>query len=94
MLFQRYRSAVDRNVLESADIEESEMEAAAELREQLLGRRVLRVLVGTAPLADELAAFLESCLDLHVGNLYGLTEVVPVTSTFATSARAELGRTA
>jgi len=79
MLFQRYRSAVDRGILEGADIDDAEAEAIAELREQLLGGRVLGVLVTTAPLSAELAAFLDSCLDLHVANLYSLTEVVPVT---------------
>jgi fatty acid CoA ligase FadD9 len=79
MLFQRYRSAVDRNVLEGADTDDAELEAAVELREQLLGGRVLNLIVSTAPLAAELAAFLESCLDVHVTDLYGLTEVVPVT---------------
>jgi fatty acid CoA ligase FadD9 len=79
MLFQRYRSAVDRLTLEGADPDDAELEALTELREQLLGGRVLRVAVSTAPLAAEMAAFLESCLDLHVTDLYGLTEVVPVT---------------
>jgi fatty acid CoA ligase FadD9 len=45
MLFQHYRSAADRNVLEGADIEDAELEAAVELREQLLGGRVLSLLV-------------------------------------------------
>lgn len=79
MLFQRYRSAVDRPMLEGADVGDAEQEAAAELREQVLGGRVLRTFVSTAPLATELRAFLESCLDVNVGDLYGLTEVVPVT---------------
>ncbi|HVR00468.1 MAG TPA: carboxylic acid reductase [Mycobacterium sp.] len=79
MLFQHYRSAVDRLSLEGADIADAEQEAAVELRAQQLGGRVLRISVSTAPLAAELRAFLESCLDVHVGDLYGLTEVVPVT---------------
>jgi fatty acid CoA ligase FadD9 len=79
MLFQRHRSAVDRLALEGVDIDDAKTEAIAELRERLLGGRVLGVVVATAPLAVELVAFLESCLDLHVANLYGLTEVVPVT---------------
>jgi fatty acid CoA ligase FadD9 len=78
MLFQRYRSAVDRQVLEDADIDDAESEAAAELREQVLGGRVLGGLVSTAPLSAEMAAFLDSCLDVHVADLYGLTEVAPV----------------
>jgi fatty acid CoA ligase FadD9 len=78
MLFQRYRSAVDRLTLEGADTDSAEAEAATELREQI-GGRVLQMFVSTAPLAAELEAFLESCLDVHVVDLYGLTEVVPVT---------------
>jgi fatty acid CoA ligase FadD9 len=79
MLFQHYRSTVDRISLEGADIADAEHEAAIELRDQELGGRVLRTSVSTAPLAGELRAFLESCLDVRVGDLYGLTEVVPVT---------------
>jgi fatty acid CoA ligase FadD9 len=79
MLFQHYRSAVDRIRLEGDDLADAEQEAALELRDQQLGGRVLRTSVSTAPLAAELKAFLESCLDVHVGDLYGLTEVVPVT---------------
>jgi fatty acid CoA ligase FadD9 len=79
MLFQHSRSTVDRLSLEGADVADAEQEAAVELREQVLGGRVLRTFVSTAPLAAELRVFLESCLDVHVGDLYGLTEVVPVT---------------
>ncbi|HXO23443.1 MAG TPA: carboxylic acid reductase, partial [Streptosporangiaceae bacterium] len=79
MLFQHYRSTVDRISLDGTDIADAEREAAIELRDQELGGRVLRTSVSTAPLAGELRAFLESCLDVHVGDLYGLTEVVPVT---------------
>jgi len=78
MLFQRYRSAVDRFTLEGVDIADAEAEATAEVRDQLLAGRVLQTFVSTAPLAAELGAFLDSCLDLHVGDLYGLTEVAPV----------------
>src|SRR6201992_3656871 len=79
MLFQHYRSAVDRINLEGADLADAEQEAALELRDHQLGCRVLRASVSTAPLAAELKEFLETCLDVHVGDLYGLTEVVPVT---------------
>src|SRR5271170_3540504 len=79
MLFQHYRSTVDRISLEGADIADAEQEATVELRDQDLGGRILRTSVSTAPLAAELKAFLESSLDVHVGDLYGLTEVVPVT---------------
>jgi len=78
MLFQRYRSAVDRFSLECADNADAGAQATVELRDHVLGGRVLQTFVSTAPLAAELGAFLDSCLDLHVGDLYGLTEVAPV----------------
>jgi fatty acid CoA ligase FadD9 len=75
MLFQRYRSIVDRLQLEGADPAAAEAEAAAELRDQLLGGRVLTGFVGTAPLAADLKVFIESVLDAHMVDAYGLTEV-------------------
>ena len=75
MLFQRYRSAADRRRSEGADPAVAQAEAAAELREQVLGGRVLGGFVGTAPLAGDMKAFLESSLDVHLGDGYGLTEV-------------------
>jgi len=75
MLFQRYRSAADRRRSEGADLAIAEAEAAAELREQVLGGRVLGGFVGTAPLAGDMKGFVESCLDVHLADGYGLTEV-------------------
>lgn len=75
MLFQRYRSAADRRRSEGADPALAEAEAAAELREQVLGGRVLSGSVGTAPLTSEMKAFLESCLDVHLFDGYGSTEL-------------------
>jgi fatty acid CoA ligase FadD9 len=79
MLFARYRSAVDRRVSVGADDDVAAAEGAAELREQVLGGRVLGGLVSTAPLAAEMAEFLDTCLGAHVVDAYGLTEVAPVT---------------
>ena len=80
MLFQRYRSAADRRRSDGADPALAEAEAAAELREQVLGGRVLGGFVGTAPLAGDMKAFLESCLDVHFVDAYGMTEVGAVTT--------------
>jgi fatty acid CoA ligase FadD9 len=74
MLFQHYRSAVDRGVGEGADSAGAEEDAAAELRERLLGGRVLGGFVGSAPLAGEMKTFLDSTLDVHIIDGYGLTE--------------------
>jgi fatty acid CoA ligase FadD9 len=79
MLFQRYRSAVGRRIAEGADVATAEHEAAAQLRDQVLGGRVLGGFVGTAPLAAEMKAFLDSVLGVHISDGYGLTEVGMVT---------------
>jgi len=79
MLYQRYQSAVDRIVFEGADPESAEQEAKAELREQVLGGRIITSFSSTAPLAAEMKMFIESCLDVHVFDGYGLTELLMVT---------------
>jgi fatty acid CoA ligase FadD9 len=78
MLFQYYRTGVDRRVTKGADPTDAENDAAAELRERL-GGRVLGGLMGTAPLAAEMKAFLASGLDVHIADGYGLTETGTVT---------------
>jgi fatty acid CoA ligase FadD9 len=47
----------------------------AELRQRLFGGRVLSSTIGAAPLAPELASFIERCLDVKLNNAYGSTEV-------------------
>ncbi|MBV8930850.1 MAG: carboxylic acid reductase [Mycobacteriaceae bacterium] len=79
MLFQRYRSTVDRFVAEGLDTVEAEAEAATQLRERVLGGRVIGGFVGTAPLAAEMKQFIDWCLDAHIADGYGLTEVGAVT---------------
>jgi fatty acid CoA ligase FadD9 len=75
MLYQRYRNRVDRLRVEGIQSDVAALEAAAELRERLLGGRVVSGFVGTAPLAADLKVFIESVLDVHLTDGYGLTEV-------------------
>lgn len=79
MLYQRHRSAVAGLIAGGATPEAAAAEAAAELRDGLLGGRVLGGFVGTAPLAPAMAAFLDSALQVHLSDGYGLTEVGGVT---------------
>jgi fatty acid CoA ligase FadD9 len=80
MLYQRYQSAVDRRVFQGGELAaEAEVQARAELREQVLGGRIITSFSGTAPLSAEMKNFVESCLDVHVLDGYGLTEVGMVT---------------
>ncbi|GBG37831.1 carboxylic acid reductase [Mycobacterium montefiorense] len=75
MLYQRYQSAVERLVGQGAEPAEADTQAKAALREQVLGGRVITSFSTTAPLAAEMKIFIESCLDVHVLDGYGLTEV-------------------
>nr|WP_139825716.1 carboxylic acid reductase [Mycobacterium parmense] len=77
MLYQRYQSAVERRASDGAA--NPEADAQAELREQVLGGRVITSFSSTAPLAAEMKGFVETCLGVHVLDGYGLTEVGMVT---------------
>jgi fatty acid CoA ligase FadD9 len=79
MLFQRYQTGVDGRLADAIEPVIADAQAKSELREQVLGARVLTSFVGTAPLAAEMKAFIESCLGVHVVDGYGLTEVGMVT---------------
>jgi fatty acid CoA ligase FadD9 len=75
MLFRRYRSAMDQRRRADADPAVAENQAMVELRDKVLGGRVLTGVVSTAPLAAEMKTFIESCLDVHFSDDYGATEV-------------------
>lgn len=75
MLFQRYRSAADRMIADGIEPGIAESQAMAEIRDGVLGGRVLGGFVGTAPLAAEMKDFLDACLDVRIFDGYGLTEV-------------------
>jgi fatty acid CoA ligase FadD9 len=75
MLFQRYRSAVDRLVVQGFDVDDAEAAAAIEMREDVLGGRVIGGFVSTAPLAAEMKTFIDTVLDVHIADGYGTTEV-------------------
>ncbi len=72
-LFQHYRTGIDRRIAEGADPTDAEKDAAAEVRERV-GGRVLGGFIGTAPLAAQMKAFVDSALDVHIADGYGLTE--------------------
>ncbi|MUM20353.1 AMP-binding protein [Mycobacterium sp. CBMA271] len=75
MLFQHYQTRMDALTAEGADTESADRTAKAELREEVLGGRVVAGMLATAPLSPEMKTFLESSLSFHLLDLYGLTEV-------------------
>jgi fatty acid CoA ligase FadD9 len=80
MLYQRYQQIVDRLSADGLDRDTAERTAKTEVRETLLGGRVLGGFVSTAPLAAEMRVFLESCLQADMVDTYGLTEIGAVTT--------------
>lgn len=79
MLYQRYQSAVDRELAAGIDTAGAEAQARVEVRDWVLGGRVLSAFCGTAPLTAELRTFIQRCLDVHILDGYGLTELGMVT---------------
>ena len=80
MLYQRYQQIVERLVGSGVDPGAAQRSAKTEVRERLLGGRVLGGFVSTAPLAADMRSFLESTLQVELVDTYGLTEIGAVTT--------------
>ncbi|MGY4101256.1 carboxylic acid reductase [Nocardia sp. R16R-3T] len=75
MLFQWFRSEVDRRVATGGGVPETvEGEVKAELREQVLGGRFILAITGSAPLSAQLSEFMASVLGFDLLDGYGSTE--------------------
>ncbi|MEU9485637.1 carboxylic acid reductase [Streptomyces decoyicus] len=74
MLFQRFQSRLDQRATGSELRATDYAEVLAQFRDEVFGGRIIRILCGSAPLAPELVAFLESCLEVPFHNGYGTTE--------------------
>ncbi|WP_278262406.1 carboxylic acid reductase [Nocardia sp. AG03] len=68
LLWQRYRRELDHRGEDHADA------VKTLLREQFLGGRLMSVLCGSAPIAPDLRAFVESVLEMRLHDGYGSTE--------------------
>ncbi|UMB69747.1 carboxylic acid reductase [Mycobacterium paraterrae] len=75
MLHQRHQTRVDQLVSAGEDAAVADLVAKAELREQVLGGRVLLGMVTTAPLSSQMREFIRATLDAPVIDAYGLTEI-------------------
>ncbi|KAA0085358.1 NAD-dependent epimerase/dehydratase family protein [Mycolicibacterium sp. P9-64] len=71
MLYQEYVSEVDRRGVVDAAGEE---EVMVDLRQSLLGGRYVTAFTGSAPISPELKTWVETFLDMHLGEGYGSTE--------------------
>lgn len=78
MFYQHYLRELDRRLATNSDsVEQAQIEAAIkrEMREQLLGGRLFSAGTGSAALAPEIYAFMESMLDMHMSIGYASTEI-------------------
>ena len=74
MLFEQFQSDVDRQVAEGIEPAAAEEQVKIQLRETVLGGRFHRAMTASAPISDEMKAWVESLLDLHLIEGYGSTE--------------------
>ncbi|BDU00518.1 carboxylic acid reductase [Nocardia sputorum] len=74
MIFQRFRSEVERRDAPGIDRAALEAEVRTELREHFLGGRMVVAICGSAPVSAEMKSFVESVLDLELHDGYGSTE--------------------
>ncbi|MFI2369945.1 carboxylic acid reductase [Streptomyces sp. NPDC018833] len=74
MVFQLYQIEVDRFAGREGEDDATRAAARAEIRDRLLGGRILSALCGSAPLSRQMREFTESVLGILVTDCYGSTE--------------------
>jgi len=77
MLFEQFQSEVDRlsGVQPDRSLEAIQTQVLADLRQNLLGGRIVTAITGSAPTSPQLRAWVESLLDdVHLLDPYGSTE--------------------
>ncbi|QHC32985.1 carboxylic acid reductase [Streptomyces sp. HF10] len=74
MLLRHHRDELSRRDEMGRDATESEEQVTEELREKVMGGRLLWAVSASAPLSTEMTAFVESCLHVRLLDGYGSTE--------------------
>ncbi|MGV9835882.1 carboxylic acid reductase [Nocardia niigatensis] len=74
MVFQRYQSDVQRRIAAGDAAEQADKAAKAALRQDFLGGRLARVMVGSAPISADMKEFMNSVLGQPMIDGYGSTE--------------------
>jgi fatty acid CoA ligase FadD9 len=75
MLYHHYLREVDRCIADGAEQATAQDDVKREMRETLLGGRLLSVGCGSASLAPEIYAFMEDMLGMHMPIGYSSTEI-------------------
>lgn len=79
MLHQRYHHDLQNLISQGQSELSARTSALTDIRENVLGGRVIRSIVGTAPLTSEMRRFVEACFEVDLHDGYGLTEIGGVT---------------
>lgn len=74
IVYQHYRSEVQRRVAQHMNPDAADAEVRTEMRNTFLGDRVVAGGVGSAPTAPEVQTFLRECFDMALSNGYSSTE--------------------
>ena len=75
MVYQQFQVELERRRSGTEDLETLKRELAREMRDTLLGGRVLLCNISSAPLARDLRAFMDDCLGFPIEESYGATEI-------------------
>jgi fatty acid CoA ligase FadD9 len=78
MVFGEFRHELDRRSADGADQAALQAEVMAELRQNLLGGRFVTAMTSSAPISEEMRAWVEAFLDTHLTESYGPTEAGPI----------------
>ncbi|MFV9650411.1 carboxylic acid reductase [Pseudomonas citrulli] len=75
MVYQQYQTQLERRSAGNSETEALRQQLIDEIRNGLLGGRLLSGSFGSAPLAPELREFMEACLGFGMDEFYGATEI-------------------
>ena len=75
MVYQQYQVELERRAVGAANHEALQRELMLEVRNTVLGGRLVSCAFGSAPLAPELRKFMEACLGFELDDNYGTTEI-------------------
>ena len=75
MVYQHYQVELERRAPAASDVDELKRKLILEMRNDVLGGRLLNCNFGSAPLAPELRDFIETCLGFKMDDHYGATEI-------------------
>jgi fatty acid CoA ligase FadD9 len=75
LLYHHYLAEVDKRIAAGAEAEAASDEVKTEMREKMLGGRLVSAGCGSASLAPETYAFMEDMLDMHMPIGYSSTEI-------------------